>query len=126
MKNVKLIFVLLLMVNCTTDSSEVQETQDELIPQTLSCVDNLPQVKITNNSALSFDVAIYGQDYSELHAENLTTSADTDWLELANNDIIIVATNDLVYGQKIQLSILPCESIEVEVDENDLLIVSVD
>lgn len=124
MKNVKLILVLLLMVNCTTDSSEVLETQNDLTPQTLSCVDDLPQVKITNNGTFSFDFAIYGQDYSELHTQTLATTAESDWLELSNNNVIIVASNDDVDGQKIQLNIVPCESIEVEVDENNTLIVS--
>ncbi|SDG94881.1 alpha-crystallin domain-containing protein [Winogradskyella thalassocola] len=124
MKNVKLIFVLLLMVNCTTDSSEVLETQDDFGPQMLSCVDDLPQVKITNNGTLTFDIAVYGQDYSELHAENLDTTAESDWLELSSNDIFIVASNDDVDGQKIQLNIFPCESVEVEVDENNILLIS--
>ncbi|MBU2927744.1 YbjP/YqhG family protein [Winogradskyella psychrotolerans] len=126
MKNVRLILVLLLMVNCTTDSSDVLEIQDDLSPQTLNCVDDLPQVKITNQSALDFDLIIYGQDYSQLHTQSLSAAGATDWLELTNGDIIVVATNTDIYGQKIQLSILPCESIEIEIDEfNNLIIIGI-
>lgn len=124
MKNVKLIFVLLLMVNCTSDLPDVLETTDALNRQSITCLDDLPQVKITNNGTFSFDIIIYGQDYSELHTQNLSTTADSDWLDVSNNDIIIVASNNDVYGQKIQLSLVPCDTIEVEINADNVLIVS--
>lgn len=126
MKNVRLILVLLLMVNCTTDSSDVLEIQDDLSPQTLNCEDDLPQVKMTNNSTLNFELIIYGEDYSQLHTQSLSVAGETDWLELSNEDIIVVITNTDVYGQKIELSILPCESVELEIDEfNNLIIIGI-
>ncbi|WP_178983277.1 hypothetical protein [Winogradskyella helgolandensis] len=126
MKNVTLILVLLLMVNCTADSSDVQEIQDDLSPQTLNCVDDLPQIKFTNNGTDSFDFIVYGQDYSLLHSQTLSIAENTDWLELSNNEIIVVASNNIVYSQKMELSIFPCESVELEIDEfNNFLIIGI-
>lgn len=122
MKNVRLIFLLLLMVNCTTDSPDVHERQDELNNQLLSCVDDLPKIKFTNNGTDSFDFAIYGQDYSQLHSQTLSTTENTGWLELSNYEVVVVATNDIVYGQKLQLTLLPCDTMEIEIDVNNGLI----
>jgi len=124
MKNFTLFFVLLLMLNCTTDTSDVQDPFVDLSPQTLNCVDDLPQVRITNNGTMSYDIVIYGQDYSELYTQSLSSTNDTDWQELSNNDIIIVVSESNSNGQKIQLSLMPCDDIEVEIDANDTLMIS--
>ena len=124
MKNVRLLLLLLLMSNCTTDTPEVQETPDDLNYQTLSCIDDLPQIKFTNNGTDSFDFAIYGQDYSQLHSQTLSMSEQTDWLELSNSEIIVVASNNIVYGQKMELTLLPCDIIEIEIDVDNELILS--
>ncbi len=130
MKNVRLIFVLLLIVNCTTDLSEVDETLETISSQqqleVQNCIDDLPKVKLTNNGTHSFDFIVYGQDYSELHTQNVSTTANSGWVELSNTDVIVVATNNVVYGQKIQLSLVACDTIELEIDTNNILIVSGD
>ncbi|WP_458628724.1 hypothetical protein [Winogradskyella sp. PC D3.3] len=124
MKNFTLFFVLLLMLNCTTDTSDVQDPFADLSPQTLNCVDDLPQVRITNNGTMSYDIVIYGQDYSELYTQSLSTTNDTDWQALSNNDIIVVASNVNSNGQKMQLNLLPCDAIEIEIDTNNALMIS--
>jgi hypothetical protein len=122
MKNVRLMFLLLLMVNCTTDSPEIQERPDDLNYQVLNCIDDLPQLKITNNGTDNFDFAIYGQDYSQLYSQALSTSENTGWLEVSNYEVIVVATNDVVYGQKLELTLVPCDAMEIEIDVNNGLI----
>ena len=124
MKKITLILVLLLIVNCTTDSPDSQFEPSELRQQVLSCVDDDPQIKITNNGTIIFDVAVYGEDYSEVYSESLTTGSNTDWFDSSINEVIVVASNDNFYGRKIKLSLLPCDIIVVELDANNNLIVS--
>lgn len=130
MKNVRLIFVLLLMVNCTTDLSEVNETSETLSPQhqidaqsdAQNCIDDLPKVRLTNNGSHSFDFIIYGDDYSVLHTENVSSATESGWVEMANNNnVIVVVTNTIVYGQKIELNLVACDNIELEIDTNNIL-----
>jgi hypothetical protein len=114
MKNVRLIFVLLLIVNCTADLSEIDETSEtsSTLPQAQLCIDDLPRVMLTNNGTHSFDFIVYADDYSVLHTQNLSTTTDSGWVELSSNNVIIVVTNNTVYGQKIQLNLVPCDNKE--------------
>jgi len=122
MKNVILIFVFLLMVNCTTDSSSVLEPQNQLSVEAYNCVGDLPQVKVTNNGTFDFDLIIYSQeDLNEIYEENLSISNQSEWIELPNNDILIVVNNVDYGGHKIELTTFPCESVEVEIDINNVL-----
>jgi hypothetical protein len=126
MKNVRLIFVLLLIVNCTADLSEIAETSEtsSTLPQAQLCIDDLPRVMLTNNGTHSFDFIVYADDYSVLHTQNLSTTTDSGWVELSSNNVIIVVTNNTVYGQKIQLNLVPCDNKELEIDTNNVLSVT--
>jgi hypothetical protein len=122
MKNVKLIFVLLLCVNCTTDFSEIEESLD-LQPQTQNCIDDLPKVRLTNNGTHSFDFIIYDQDFNVLHESSISSTTDSGWIELTSNDVIAVVTNDIVYGQKVQFSLVPCDNKVLQINASNTLIV---
>jgi len=126
MKNVRLIFVLLLIVNCTADLSEIDETSEtsSTLPPAQLCIDDLPRVMLTNNGTHSFDFIVYADDYSVLHTQNLSTTTDSGWVELSSNNVIIVVTNNTVYGQKIQLNLVPCDNKELEIDTNNVLSVT--
>ena len=126
MKNVRLILVLLLIVNCTTDLPEVNETLESPSPQSeaQNCVDDLPKVKLTNNGTHSYDFIVYAEDYSVLHTQNISPTMDSGWIELSNNDVIAVVTNNIVYGQKVQLNLVACDNKELEIDTSNTLIVS--
>ena len=126
MKNVRLIFVLLLIVNCTTDLTDVQETSETNIPpqEVQMCIDDLPKVRLTNNGTRSFDFIIYGQDYSLLHSQNISATLDSGWIELSDSDVIVVATNNVDYGQKIPLNLVACDNKELEIDANNILILN--
>ncbi len=127
MKNVRFIFVLLLLINCTTDSAEVDETSETFSPQlvTQTCVDDLPKVRLTNNGSQDFDFMVYDTDFIVLHNQNVISTSDSGWLELSDNDVLVVASNNTVYGQKIQLNLQACDNVELEIDTNNNL-VSVD
>jgi hypothetical protein len=116
------------MVNCTTDSIEDNEALDAVIVQSeaLDCTDDLPKVRLTNNGTHSFDFIVYGDDYSVLHTQNIAATSTSSFIELSNNNVVIVATNDIVYGQKLPLSLVNCDVIELEIDINDALIISGD
>ena len=126
MKNVRLIFVLLLIVNCTADLSEIDEALEtsSTLPPAQLCIDDLPRVMLTNNGTHSFDFIVYADDYSVLHTQNLSTTTDSGWVELSSNNVIIVVTNNTVYGQKIQLNLVPCDNKELEIDTNNVLSVT--
>lgn len=124
MKNVRLLVVLLLIVNCTTDPPEVvNNTSESLSPVTQSCVDDLPTIRITNNGTHNFDFVIYDfdQDYDQMHTQNVSIAANSNWIELSSSNVIIVASNEFDYGQKLHLSLENCDTIEVEIDTNDIL-----
>jgi len=123
MKNVKLIFVLLLFVNCTTDLPETEESLD-LQPQEQNCIDDLPKVRLTNDGTHSFDFIIYDQDFNVLHESSISSTADSGWIELTSNDVIAVVTNDIVYGQKVQFSLVPCDNKELQINTGNTLIVT--
>lgn len=125
MKNVRLLLVLLLIVNCTTDLPDVNETSETLTPQTQICVDDLPTVRITNNGSHSFDFIIYDFDenYNQLFTQNVSVAANSNWIELPSSNVIIVASNEFDYGQKVHLGLENCDTIEVEIDSNDVLTV---
>ncbi|WP_296380532.1 hypothetical protein [Winogradskyella sp.] len=128
MKNVRFIFVLLLFVNCTTDSAEVDETSEtiNLQPESQICVDDLPKVRLSNNSAEDFDFIVYtSSDFSMLHTQNISSTDNSGWLELSHNDVIVLATNSIVYGQKIQLNLQACDNVELEIDANNVLVASI-
>jgi len=126
MKNVRLIFVLLLIVNCTADLSEIDATSDasSTLPLAQMCIDDLPKVMLTNNGTHSFDFTVYADDFSVLHTQNISTTADSGWVELSNNNVIVVVTNNTVYGQKIQLNLVACDNKELEIDTNNVLSVT--
>jgi len=125
MKNVKYIFVLLLIVNCTADLPEVEETLDVTISapeQQQTCIDDLPKVRLTNNGTRSFDFIIYAEDYTELHTQNVSSATDSGWIELSDNEVIVVVTNNIDYGQKIPLSLVVCDNKELSIDANNILL----
>jgi hypothetical protein len=124
MKNVKYIFVLLLIVNCTADLPEVEETLDGAInaPEQQTCIDDLPKVRLTNNGTRSFDFIVYAQDYTQLHTQNVSSATDSGWIELSDNDVIVVVTNNVDYGQKIPLSLVVCDNKELSIDGNNILL----
>ena len=96
MKNVRLIFVLLLLVNCTTDLSEIDATSESPSPdqQVQNCIDDLPNIILTNNGTHSFDFIVYADDYSILHTQTILSTGDSGWIELSNNNVIVVVTNN--------------------------------
>ncbi len=128
MKNVKFIFVLLLFINCTTDTAAVDESSEAFNsqPESQNCVDELPKVRLTNNSTQNFDFIVYGVDYSVLHTQSIAALSDSGWIEILDNDITVVATNDVVYGQKLHLSVLTCDVLEMEIDVNSILSVDLE
>jgi len=126
MKNVRLLFVLLLIVNCTTDLPDVEETSELLSPQTQSCVDELPKVRITNNGTANFDLIVYGLDYTQLYTQNVSTAANSGWLELSNHNVVVVASDGVNYGQKIELNLASCDNVELEMDVNNTFVISGD
>ena len=116
MKHVRRLLVLLLFVNCTTDSPNAEEVQN--------CVNDAPKVRLTNNGTHSFEFIVYAEDYSLLHSGNVSATANSGWVELSQNDVLAVATNDIVYGQKIPLNLQLCDNLELEIDINNTLIIS--
>jgi len=126
MKNVRLIFVLLLLVNCTTDLSEIDATSESPSPdqQVQNCIDDLPNIILTNNGTHSFDFIVYADDYSILHTQTILSTGDSGWIELSNNNVIVVVTNNIEYGQKIQLNLVPCDNKELEIGTNNVLSVT--
>lgn len=124
MKNVRLLLVLLLIVNCTTDLSDNSEISASINPQTQNCVDDLPTIRITNNGVHSFDFVIYDFDdnYNLLHTQSVTIAANSNWIELSSTSVIIVASNAFDYGQKIHLDLVPCDTIELVIDATDTFI----
>lgn len=124
MKNVRLLLVLLLIVNCTTDLSDNSEISASINPQTQNCVDDLPTIRITNNGVHSFDFVIYDFDdnYNLLHTQSVTIAANSNWIELSSTSVIIVASNAFDYGQKIHLDLEPCDTIELVIDATDTFI----
>jgi len=126
MKNVKLLLVLLLIVNCTTNlPNEVNETSEILAPEAQNCVDDLPQVRITNNGVHGYNFLIYDIDdnYTTLYSGSIPLGSDSDWIELSSDNVVVIASNEFDYGQKAQLSLENCDTIEVEIDTNDTLTV---
>jgi hypothetical protein len=128
MKNVKYIFVLLLFINCTTDSTADDESIETSIlePQTQSCIDELPKVRLTNNSTQDFDFIVYGTEYTVLHTQSVGSLLDSGWIDMYDNELVIVATNGQSYGQKIQLDVQTCDALELEIDTNNVLSVVID
>ena len=126
MKHVKRLLVLLLFVNCTTDTPISEETVE--VPNAnqdvQTCVSDSPKVRLTNNGSHSFEFIVYGQDYSLLHSQNISTASDSGWLELSMNDVIAVATNDIVYSQKIPLNLELCDNLDLEIDANNTFVIS--
>ena len=121
MKNVRLLLVLLLIVNCTTDLTDDNSISEIPTPETQSCVDDLPQIRITNNGVHSFDFLIYDldDDYNTLYDQSISVTLDSDWIEITSSNIVIVASNEYDYGQKIELNLQNCDAIEVVIDAND-------
>ena len=129
MKNVRLIFVLLLIVNCTPDTPDVQETSEtsEISisqPELQNCIDDLPKIRLTNNGTRNFEFIVYGQDYTQLHSQIISTATDSGWIDMSDDEVIVVVTNNIDYGQKIPLSLVACDAKELEIDINNILIIS--
>lgn len=126
MKHVRRLLVLLLFVNCTTDSPNAEEvlvvSATNQVVQ--NCVNDAPKVRLTNNGTHSFEFIVYAEDYSLLHSGNVSATANSGWVELSQNDVLAVATNDIVYGQKIPLNLQLCDNLELEIDINNTLIIS--
>lgn len=128
MKNLRLIFVLFLIVNCTAEFAEDNNLAEATIvqPEEQTCIDDQPQVKLTNNGTDSFNFIIYGDDYAVLYDQTLLVSEDSGFIDLPNYNVIVVATNDIVYGQKIPLTLVDCDILELEVDATNVLVISGD
>lgn len=125
MKHVKHLLVLLLLVNCTTDAPEIENTPEVNIANNASqnCIDDLPKVRLTNNGTHSFEFILYAEDYSVLHTQSISASADSGWIELTQNDVLAVASNNFTYGQKVPLNLNLCDNVELEIDINNVLVV---
>ena len=129
MKHVKHLLVLLLLVNCTTDTPLTENISEVSVENnsTFNCVDDLPKVRLTNNGTHSFDFIIYANDYiTVLHTQNVSTTTDSGWIELSHNDVLAVVSNNVVYGEKLPLNLELCDNIELEIDSNNVLLVSGD
>lgn len=126
MKHVRRLLVLLLFVNCTTDSPNTEEVLEVSATNQVvqNCVNDAPKVRLTNNGTHSFEFIVYAEDYSLLHSGNVSATANSGWVELSQNDVLAVATNDIVYGQKIPLNLQLCDNLELEIDINNTLIIS--
>ncbi|WP_412559923.1 hypothetical protein [Winogradskyella sp. MIT101101] len=126
MKHVRRLLVLLLFVNCTTDSPNAEEVLEVSATNQVvqNCVNDAPKVRLTNNGTHSFEFIVYAEDYSLLHSGNVSATANSGWVELSQNDVLAVATNDIVYGQKIPLNLQLCDNLELEIDINNTLIIS--
>lgn len=128
MKHVKHLLVLLLLVNCTTDAPETENTPEVSAEnnQVLNCVDDLPKLRLTNNGTHSFEFSLQAQDYTVLHTQNISASSDSGWIEISNDDVLAVVYNNVAYGQKLPLSLNLCDNLELEIDTNNVLVVSGD
>lgn len=126
MKHVRRLLVLLLFVNCTTDSPNAEEVLEVSATNQVvqNCVNDAPKVRLTNNGTHSFEFIVYAEDYSLLHSGNVSATANSGWVELSQNDVLAVATNDIVYGQKIPLNLELCDNLELEIDINNTLMIS--
>ncbi|MBO6881848.1 MULTISPECIES: hypothetical protein [Winogradskyella] len=126
MKHVRRLLVLLLFVNCTTDSPNAEEVLEVSATNQVvqNCVNDAPKVRLTNNGTHSFEFIVYAEDYSLLHSGNVSATANSGWVELSQNDVLAVATNDIVYGQKIPLNLQLCDNLELEIDINNTLMIS--
>lgn len=126
MKHVKHLLVLLLFVNCTTDSPLVDETA-EVSSSNLNvqnCVSDFPKVRLTNNGTDSFEFKVYAEDYSLLQFQNVSVGNDSGWLELSHNDVIAVAINTIVNDQKLPLNLELCDNLDLEIDSNNTLVIA--
>jgi hypothetical protein len=114
------------MVSCTAEFAEENDALNAAIlqPEVENCVDDHPQVRITNNGTDNFDFTVIGDDYAVFYEANVGITGDTGFIELTNNNVIIIASNDIVYGQKIPLSLVNCDIVDLEIDENNVLIIS--
>ena len=123
MKNVKRLLVLLLFVNCTTDSVIIEERPEVSVENldAQTCVSDSPKVRLTNNGTDSFEFTVYAQDYTVLYTQIISSATDSGWIELSQNDVLIVAYNTVVYGQKIPLNLELCDNLELEIDTNNVL-----
>ncbi|MFK7833335.1 MAG: hypothetical protein AB8B52_08665 [Winogradskyella sp.] len=123
MKNIRLLLLFLLVVNCTTEPADVNDISDLVSPEAQMCVDDLPMVRITNNGTHSFDFIIYDLDdnYTELFVSSISIADNSNWIELPTYNAVVVASNEFDYGQKVQLSLENCDTIEVVVDSADIL-----
>lgn len=129
MKNVKHLLVLLLFVNCTTDSSITDdrlEVTNVTLNELQTCVSDSPKVKLTNNGSQNFEFMVYAQDYDLLNSQNVLITSNSGWIELSENNVIVVASNGFIDDQKIPLNLDLCDNVELEIDANNTLIVSGD
>lgn len=128
MKHVKHLLVLLLLVNCTAEAPSNENITQVFVENTSvqTCIDDLPKVRLTNNGTHSFEFIVYAEDYTVLHTQIISTANDSGWIELSHNDVLAVASNDVAYGQKIPLSLELCDNLELEIDTNNVLLVSGD
>lgn len=126
MKHVRRLLVLLLFVNCTTEAPNAEEVVEVSATNEImqNCVNDAPQVRLTNNGTHSFEFIVYAEDYSLLHSGNVSATTNSGWIELSHNDVLAVATNDIVYGQKIPLNLQLCDNLELEIDINNKLIIT--
>jgi hypothetical protein len=126
MKHVKHLLVLLLLVNCTTDAAETDNTPEVSVENNsvLNCVNDLPKVRLTNNGTRSFEFMVYAEDYTELHSQNVSATTNSGWIELSPSDVLAVVSNDVDYGQKMPLNLEFCDNLELEIDINNVLVIT--
>lgn len=96
MKNARFIFVLLLLINYTTDRPQADEKL-EITPaqqDSQNCIDDVPRINLTNIGTHSYNLMIYNENYVVLHTQDVSTNTESGWIELSDDDILVVATNN--------------------------------
>ncbi|RKE95443.1 hypothetical protein [Ichthyenterobacterium magnum] len=132
LKTIAMAMVIFSCYNCSVEPTDNQlennQTATELSVSSDSdnlCAGDLPKIKLTNNGTYVFDVSILGFDSVLLASQGgILVNNHTGWIELSVLDVVVVANNPTIYGQKIELNLELCDNLELEIDSNNELIIS--
>ncbi|NNK72665.1 MAG: hypothetical protein HKO94_05690 [Flavobacteriaceae bacterium] len=86
------------------------------------CVDNDPEVRITNNGNVAIHLDVYDSDENLLgFVHNLQPGDTSEWVNFPVGTIMFSVTKDLIADEKIQFEMSKCMIFEMEIDIDNLL-----
>lgn len=125
LKKISLATVILLISSCSVESIE-SEPIEEIVLNSLTCVDANPEARFINNGTIAFDFKIYDSNMVLLgDFQNVAPGSTTNWTSFDEGEVLFSLQQTLTSGvsdQKLETTLNNCSTLDVIMGSNNSLL----